>query len=193
VNRLAAKLAKFLLDHIGKAIGAAIVVALGAAWTWAYTQFNPTFDYAATPSSNKSQFVSLAQILNQIEKDSHVSCGGGLSQRIGSLGLRKCYKFSFAPVSLYRMSICTHDQRSHSISTSDQLSALRYFEGRFAPNECFRIISSASENEYQIAAGKDLQFRKVQFASDPPVEQGFCGCSGHEINEVVRTMGGKLP
>jgi hypothetical protein len=190
---IASGLGNFLLNHVGKAIGAAVVLALGGAWTWAYTQFNPTFNYTAIPSSNKSAFVSLAQILNQIEKDSHFSCSGGLSQGLGAVGLRNCYKFGFAPVSLYRITVCAHDQRSHSISTSDQLAALRYFQGRFSPSECFRIASDAAEYEYQITPGKDFQSRKVQFANGPPEEQGFCGCSGPEIDEVVRTMGGKLP
>jgi hypothetical protein len=193
VGKIASGLGKFLLDHIGKAIGAAVALALVGAWTWTYTQFNPTFDYTAIPSSNKSEFVSLGQILNQIERDSHVSCNGGWSQRIGAFGLRKCYKFGFVPVSLYRVTVCSHDQRSHSISTSDQLAALRYFQSRFPAYECFRIASGNAENGYQIAPGKDLQFRKVQFANDPIEEHGFCGCSGSEINEIVRTMGGKLP
>lgn len=191
IGEVAAAIGKFVLEHIGKAIGVFAVSVLAGGWTWAYLQFNPSFSYGVFPSSDSTKFVSLTQILNQIEKDSHFSCSGGWSQRIGFIGLRKCYKFTFAPISTYRIIVCTHDQRSHSVSSSDQLFALRFFQERFSPLECYRTASDNGESSYKVTLGKDSQLRRIQFANDPPEDQYFCGCGEGEIRAIIRAIGAK--
>jgi hypothetical protein len=172
---------------------AGLSTAIGLAWLWAWTRFDPNFDYQAQPSGTSSQFVFLSQILNQIEKDSHVYCGQDWSSRIAWIGWRRCYKFSFAPPSTYRMAVCTHDQRSLRVHTPDQLQAVRYFENRFPSAECLKIVRRSDNDSYSIVPGKDAQFRRVQFPNDLPQDTGFCGCSDDEVKEIARAIGATLP
>jgi hypothetical protein len=193
------------LGRIGKRIGdklgeltagkiaAALGIAAAAVWAWLWYHFDPNFSYKTQPAPQDLQFVSLSQILNQIEKDSHVDCGGDWGSRIAWIGLRKCYTFTFDPPPTYQMNICTHDQRTAEISTPDQLLAVRYFENRFTPLQCFKVAQRGDTNSYDIAPGKDTRFRKVQFSSDNPQDTAFCGCSDDEVREIARTIGATLP
>jgi hypothetical protein len=71
------KITDMIGDKIATAIGGAFVVLLGVAWLWLYNRMNPEFSYEAVPSSGVSHFVGLANVLKQIDKDSHVYCSGG--------------------------------------------------------------------------------------------------------------------
>src|SRR5262245_11177221 len=95
LGSLAQKLGDKITETIGGKIAAAIsgaaVVFLTGAWIWVYNHVNPEFIYDATPSSGASHFVGLANVLKQIDKDSHVYCSGGWDQRIATLALRRCF------------------------------------------------------------------------------------------------------
>lgn len=188
----AEKAADFLVDNIKKAIAAGVLAIVTAAGLYVWKHFNPTFQYAATPSSTGSHFVGLAQVLNQIEKDSHVYCSGGWDQRLAWLGWRTCYHFTFNPNAIYRLYVCSHGERSVEISTSDQLLALQTFERAYAPLACFKV-SPKGANAYEIAQEKDLTFRPMSFANQPAEPTAFCGCSDQEQREIASTIGATLP
>jgi hypothetical protein len=192
-ERIGDKLGELTAGKIAAGIVAALGIAVAAGWAWLWHHFDPNFSYDAKPAAVGSQFVSLSQILNQIEKDSHVDCGGDWGSRIAWIGLRKCYTFTFDPPPTYRMNICTHDQRTAEISTPDQLLAARYFENRFTPLQCFKVAQTGDTNSYVIAPGRDTRFRKVQFSTDIPQDTAFCGCSDDEVREIAQAIGATLP
>src|SRR5262245_15501420 len=115
---LAARIFRGLLRSVRAKTAAWILAGLGTAagvaWLWIWTRFDPSFGYHAPPSGTSSQFAFLSNVFNQIEKDSHVYCGGDWSSRVARVGLRNCYSLSFDPPSTYRMAVCTHDQRTAS-------------------------------------------------------------------------------
>ena len=182
------------IGQIAKGVSAGILVMLGGAWTWIWFHFNPQFDYTAKPSDLSSQPVGLAEILSRIEKDTHVYCTGGLDQRLARIGLRTCYRFTFKPATTYDMTVCTHDQRTGQISTSDQFQALNYFEKRYTPRECFRSVALVGEEHaFEIVPGKDSHFRSIQYLNQPAQDAAFCGCSENEEKEIARMSGATLP
>jgi len=192
-ERIGDKLGELTAGKIAAGIVTGLGVADAAGWAWLWHHFDPSFSYNAQPAALSSQFVSLSQILNQIEKDSHVYCGGDWGSRIAWIGLRKCYTFTFDPLPTYRMNICTHDQRTADITTPDQLFAVRYFENTFTPLECFKVAQRSDINSYVITPGKDTRFRKVQFSTDIPQDTAFCGCSDDEVKEIAQAIGATLP
>jgi len=192
-ERIGDKLGELTAGKIAAGIVTALGIAAAAVWAWLWHHFDPNFSYDTQPAALGSQFVSLSQILNQIEKDSHVYCGGDWGARIAWIGLRKCYTFTFDPPPTYRMNICTHDQRTAEISTPDQLLAVRYFENRFTPLQCFKVAQRGDTSSYVIAPGKDTRFRKVQFSTDIPQDTAFCGCSDDEVREIAQAIGATLP
>ena len=178
-----------VIGHAGKVVGAGILTALGVAWVWLWHHFNPQFEYRAPPSALPSHFVSLGQILNQIDKDSHLYCTGGWDQRLAKIGLRACYHFSFVPAYVYNMMICTHDQRTAEVSTSDQLIALQYFEGAFRPLACFSVTKKVGNDDYDIGLGKDANVRSITYRDGSTQQSVFCGCDDHEVDDVAKIMG----
>ncbi|MBS0248435.1 MAG: hypothetical protein JSR61_17605 [Proteobacteria bacterium] len=181
----------WLEDNVKKAIGAAVLTLLGAGWIWVWSHFNPLFHYSVMTSSVSSHFVALAQILNQIDKDSKVYCTGGWDERFARIGLRKCYNFSFKPIASYRLTSCTRDQRTIELTTTDQLLALQTFDTALRPLRCLTITSKGA-NSYEIGQGKDADFRSIQFPNSPAQEMLFCGCSNREVTEIARVLGAKL-
>ena len=188
-KKIADKIAEGIADNLKKAIGAAVLTLLGAGWLYIWNHFNPLFTYAAQPSSLASHFVGLGQVLNQIDKDSRIYCSGGWDQRIARIGLRSCYRFSFNPTPIYRLYICTHDQRTSQVTTSDQLVALRFFETRFSPLDCLHITPQ-TQDSYEVVPGKDTQFKTVQFSNAAAEQMAFCGCSDDEQNEIAGVISG---
>src|SRR5216684_4186887 len=71
-----------LQEKTGAWILAGLGTAIGVAWLWVWTRFDPNFDYQAQPSGTSAQFVFLSQILSQLEKDSRVYCGQDWSLRV---------------------------------------------------------------------------------------------------------------
>jgi hypothetical protein len=189
MNRLGDFGAKVGKIDVVRACGLALLL---LAWGWIWNNVNPRFDYTAEPSGLGSNFISLSQIFSQIDKDSRLYCSGGWDQRLGRFGLRKCYNFSFVPPVTYKMTICTHDERTAQVETSDQLVAIRYFEKRFAPLECFLSVRKGDTQDYNIAPGKDSHFRNVQFPNDAPQAVAFCGCSADEEKEIASAIGATL-
>ena len=192
-NKIGDKVSDVIANNIAKVVGGGIIVMLGAGWLWVWHHFNPQFDYRAEPSALSSHFVSLGQILNQVEKDSHVYCSGGWDQHLGRLGLRQCYHFTFVPPAIYKTTVCTHDQRTAQIITPDQLIALQYFQHRFVQLECLRTVQQRDSVSYNVTAGKDTHLRRLQFPNDSAQEVAFCGCTDEEEQEIARTMGALLP
>jgi hypothetical protein len=191
-KKIGDKVSEAMATNIAKVVGGGILIMLGAGWLWVWHHFNPQFDYRAEPSALSSHFVSLGQILNQIEKDSHVYCSGGWDQRLGWLGMRRCYRFTFVPLAIYKTTVCTHDQRTAQIRTTDQLIALQYFQHRFGQLECFRTLQQNDPVSYNITAGKDSQLRRLQFPNEPAQEVPFCGCTEDEEQEIARAIGALL-
>jgi hypothetical protein len=189
---IAARLAAATVKQVVAGVVTAIGVAGGLAWTWVWHHVNPQFEYQARPSSLPSHFVALAQVLNQIDKDSQSYCTGGWDQRVAEFALRKCYRFRFEPPETYRMTVCTHDQRTVGVGTSDQLLALQHFERAFKPRECFAIHSQPGTNEHTVRLGKDAKLVKMQYANDPPQSAPFCGCSDPEVAAIAKTVGADL-
>jgi hypothetical protein len=183
---------KTVIGQIVRAVGVGLLAMIGAGWGWIWMHFNPSFDYSAPTSSLASHFVSLGDVLNKIDKDSRVYCTGGLEERLARIGLRSCHRFFFTPPGLYRMTICTHDERTAEYHSPNQFKAITYFEKTYSPLECFRVVQRAATDDYDIVQGKDPQFRKLQFAADPPRDEGFCGCSDDEVKEIARTIGAVL-
>jgi hypothetical protein len=182
----------FIADNLKKAIGAAVLALLTAAWLYLWAHFNPQFRYAVPlSSSGASHFVSLAQALNQIDKDSHVYCSGGWDERIARFALRKCYHFSFSPIAVYRLFVCSHDQRTVEVTTSDQLVALQTFRSAFKPLACFQITPKG-QDDYEVVPGSNIHFRPLQFAGEPAQDTAFCGCTDREESEIARLMGATL-
>jgi hypothetical protein len=135
--------------------------------------------------------VSIAQIFNQIEKDARVYCSGGWDERFSWIGQRNCYKFKFSPLAIVRLTICTRDDRVAQITTSDQLMAVRFFQDRYGSLECFRILSRGGY-AYEITEGRDAIRKRLQFSSDAPQEEAFCGCNEDEIKEIAKVSGATL-
>jgi hypothetical protein len=186
------KVGTVIVGNVKTAISAGVLTLLGAGWLYIWSHFNPLFSYTVQPSSVASHFIALGQILNKIDRDSGVYCSGGWDERFARVGLRKCYHFSFNPTAVYRMYVCTHDQRTTEVTTSDQLVALRTFETRFAPLACFRV-SPQAQGSYKIDPGNDTHFRAIQFSSEPAEVMAFCGCSNDEVNDIVRIIGAAPP
>lgn len=186
------QIAAATVKQVTAGIVAAICVAGSLAWTCVRHHVNPQFEYQAQPSSLPSHFVGLGQVLNQIDKDSQLYCSGGWDQRLAEFGQRKCYRFRFDPPEAYRMSVCTHDEKTISVATTDQLLALQYFERAFQPRECFAIFPRPGTNEYVVRLGKDAKLVKLQFASDAPQSTAFCGCSTSDVAAIALTVGAKL-
>lgn len=143
-------------------------------------------------SSLASLHVGLGQVLNQIDKDSQLYCTGGWDQRVAEFGLRKCYRFLFEPQETYRMTVCTHDERTIGLATTDQLLAFQYFERAFHPRQCLAVLPRPGTNEYVVRMGKDARPVELQFSSDPPQSTPFCGCSDQEIDAIASSMGAKV-
>lgn len=193
-EKIGDKIAETTISKIVRAVSLGVLAMLGTGWLWIWHHFDPEFDYGAQPSMLSSHFVSLAPILNQIEKDSHVYCNGGWDQRLGWLGLRRCYNLKFVPPTIYNITVCTHSQLTAKTKGPDQLVALQYFEQRYMPLECFRSVQSKQQpTNYDIAPGKDVHFRGMQFANSPPEPVAFCGCSESEEQDIARTIGATLP
>jgi hypothetical protein len=191
-NWIAATLAAATVKQIVAGIVAAFCIAAGAAWTWVWHHFNPQFEYQAVPSGLPSHFVALAQVFNQIDKDSRIYCTGGLDQRVAEFALRKCYRFQFEPPETYRMTVCMRDEKSIGVATTDQLLALKYFEHAVEPRKCFSMLPGAGTDEYVVRMGKDATVVPLQFASDPAQRTPFCGCSAAEIAAIALSSGAKV-
>jgi hypothetical protein len=71
------KAKKFGADKIRAGIVAGIVAMIAGGWAYVWQHFNPQFTYRAPPAGVSSGYVGLAQVLNQIEKDTHRYCSGG--------------------------------------------------------------------------------------------------------------------
>lgn len=177
-------------DKIAAAIGSAVVVLLGLAGLWLYNRMNPEFTYEAEPSSGASHFVGLANVLKQIEKDSHVYCSGGWDQRIAHLALRHCYEFSFSPEIAYSIYACSADPAATKVSTSDQLVALRRFERRF--DGCLVVSQGNSKMSYVVRPGTRSSERSVQFGTATADKSYFCGCSPDDESDIANTIGAKI-
>lgn len=177
-------------DKIAAAIGGAVVVLLGLVGLWLYNRMNPEFTYAAEPSSGASHFVGLANVLKQIDKDSHVYCSGGWDQRIAHLALRRCYEFSFLPEVVYSTYACSADPAAITVSTSDQLVALRRFEARF--QGCLVVSPGNSETSYVVSPGARSSERSVQFGTAPADKSYFCGCSADDEKDIATSIGAKI-
>jgi len=191
-NWIAARLAAATVKQVATGIVGALCVAASLGWAWLWHRVNPQFEYQAYPSSLPAHQVGLGQVLNQIDKDSQLYCTGGWDQRVAEFALRKCYRFRFEPKETYRMTVCTHDEKTVGVATTDQLLALQYFERAFRPRECFAIIPPSAAGEYSVRMGKDARLVDLQFASDAPQSTPFCGCSGSEIADIATSMGAKL-
>lgn len=189
---IAARLAAATVKQVIAGVVAAIGVAGGLAWSWVWHHVNPQFAYEARPSSVASHFVGMGQVLNQIDKDTQLYCTGGWDQRLAEFALRRCYRFQFEPSAAYRMMVCTHDEKTLAVSTSDQLVALQYFEQAFRPRECFHVLPQAGKNDYVVRMGKDGKLAELQFTSGAPQTTAFCGCSDSEVSEVALALGAKV-
>lgn len=189
-KKIGDKISNTIGDKITTAIGGAIVVLLGLAWVWLYNRMNPEFSYEAVPSSGASHFVGLANVLKQIDKDSHVYCSGGWDQRIARLALRRCYEFSFAPDVAYSTYACSADPAAISVSTSDQLVALQRFEKRF--EGCLVVSQGSSETSYVVRPGERSSERSVQFGTASPDKSFFCGCGPDDQKDIATTIGAEI-
>ena len=67
-ERIGDKLGELSAGKIVTGIIAALAIPAAAVWAWLWLHFDPNFSYEAQPAALRSQFVSLSQILNQIEK-----------------------------------------------------------------------------------------------------------------------------
>ena len=191
-NWIAGKLAAATVKQLIAAVVAALGVAAGLAWTWLWHHVNPQFEYQAHPSSLASRQVGLGQVLDQIDRDSQLYCTGGWDQRVAEFALRKCYRFRFEPGVTYRMTVCTHDEKSIGVATTDQLLAMQYFQRAVQPLACFAVLPGAATDEYVVRMGKDAKLVDLQFANDAPQSMPFCGCSDSEIAEIAGSIGAKL-
>src|SRR6266536_1373935 len=180
-----------LSQIVCRSVGRLRLARAAAADQLVHAKARPAHHQARQCGKNRRR-VSLAQIFNQLDKDSRLYCSGGWDQRIGRLGFRKCYRFSFSPVPVYNMTICAHDQRTAQFATSDQLLALQYFEQRFSPLECFKSVRRGA-NDYDIVPGKDSHFRTLQFSGSNPQDVAFCGCSAKEEQEIATAIGARFP
>jgi hypothetical protein len=194
LGSLAKKLGDMITETIGgkltAAICAAVVAVLTAGWVWLYNRMNPEFIYEATPSSSASHFVGLANVLKQIDKDSHVYCSGGWDQRIASFALRQCYDLTFVPQIAYSTYVCSLDPTGLKVSTSDQLVALRRIEKKY--EGCFSISQGNSEHSYTVRPGPRSVARTVQFGAATADKSYFCGCSSVHEQEIAKTIGATM-
>jgi hypothetical protein len=186
------KIAGLIANKVAVGIVGLFAAALSFAGYWVWHRVNPEFVYTAQPSSLPSHNVGLTSVLQHIDEDSQVYCTGGFDQWLTELVWRKCRRFRFEPKEAYRMMVCTRDEKTLSVKTSDQLLALRYFESELRPRECFSILPQAAVNEYVVRLGKDAKFVKLQYANDAPQSTAFCGCSASDIASIAIASGAKL-
>jgi len=191
-NAISGLLASATVKQVVAGVVAAIGVAAGLAWAWVWHHVNPQFDYHAPPSALSSHFVGLTQALSQIERDSRLYCTGGWDERMARIGLRRCYRIRFEPRELYRMTVCTHDERSLDIVTSDQLLALQYFARAVAPNQCLAAHAEGGPDEVVVRQGSSVGFVNLQYAGEAPQPTAFCGCSSDEIAQIAGTSGATI-
>ena len=191
LGSLAQKLGDKVTETIGgkltAAICAAVIALLTGGWVWLYNHVNPEFIYEATPSSGTSHFVGLANVLKQIDKDSHVYCSGGWDQRIANFALRRCYDLTFVPQIAYSTYVCSPDPTGLNVSTSDQMVAMRRIEKKY--EGCFAISQGSSEHNYTIRPGPRSVERTVQFGTAAADKSYFCSCGPDEEKEIATTIG----
>ncbi len=188
------KIGELTVGKVVALIAGGLSASLLAAWAYVWMHVNPQFDYVAKPSSSASHFVGLAEILHKIDTDSRQYCSGGLDERLGRIGLRRCYRFTFVPGLLYKMYVCTHDELPIEAHTSDQLVALRAFEGKFASLQCFSVVpqQSVGAYDYDIVQGKGVSFHLLRFPNAAPEKTPFCGCSPSDVKGIANTIDAKL-
>jgi hypothetical protein len=180
----------FLTEHLAAAIAAGVVGLIGAGWLYVWHHFDPVSRYTVDSANLSSRPADLAQALVQIEKDSRRYCAGGWDGRLAWIGLRKCYRISFDPTDAYKIAVCSHDELTKSVETSDQLAALSYLQRAYPKLECFRLVTA--DDSVDVVLGKDVTAKTIQYPNDTPQQVQFCGCSDVEIDEILHARGATL-
>lgn len=177
---------------VGRAASAAFIFLASGGWIFVWKHVNPEYTYKAWTSSVVSHFAGLGPVLHEITVDSRQYCSGGWGQRLGRIGLRRCYSIRFVPRQLYQMYVCLHDESPIVTKTSDQLTTLRQIEQQVEPLKCFVIVYRASNDSVEVVQGSDASSYHLEFGASPPEGVFFCGCSELEVKNDAKAMGGQI-